>query len=46
MHYKAWTLFQMKTLETLFIGINKDQFNKKQNIIAWVMYTGYWYQIV
>ena len=30
--------FQNKTLDTLFIEINKDQFNKKQNIIIGVIY--------
>ena len=30
--------FQNKTLETLFIEINKDQFKKKQNIVVGVIY--------
>ena len=38
--YNIWDklCFQKKTLETLFIEINKDKFNKKQNIIVGVIY--------
>ena len=40
--YTTWDelCFQNKTLETLFIEINKDQFDKKQNIIVDI-YTGH-----
>ena len=38
--YTIWDelCFKNKTWETLFIEINKDQFKKKQNIVAGVIY--------